>query len=63
MSIATRQTLRSFAIGFALGAVAIAMTVGHDRMPNLSDQVVPAAVAAPAQQDAAPAQQDTAPAQ
>ena len=45
----TRQTFRSFAIGFVLGAVAIAATVGHDRMPNLSDQVVPAAIAAPVQ--------------
>ncbi len=45
----TRQTFRSFAIGFVLGAIAIAMTVGHDRVPNLSDQVFPAAIAAPAQ--------------
>lgn len=45
----TRQTLRSFTVGFVLGAVAIAATVGHERMPNLSDQVFPAAIAAPAQ--------------
>ena len=45
----TRQTLRSFVIGFVLGAIAIALTVGHDRVPNLSDQVVPPAIAAPAQ--------------
>ncbi len=43
----TRQTVRSFAIGFVLGAIAIAVTVGHDRVPNLSDQVFPPAVAAP----------------
>jgi hypothetical protein len=43
----TRQTVRSFAIGFVLGAIAIAVTVGHDRVPSLSDQVFPAAVAAP----------------
>lgn len=45
----TRQTFRSFAIGFVLGAIAIAVTVGHDRVPNFSDQVFPAAIAAPAQ--------------
>ncbi len=45
----TRQIVRSFAIGFVLGAIAIAVTVGHDRVPNLSDQVFPAAIAAPAQ--------------
>ncbi len=49
MTIFTRQTLRSFAIGFVLGAFAIAMTVGRDRMPNVSDQLVPPAIAAPAQ--------------
>jgi hypothetical protein len=49
MSFSTRHTVRSFAIGFVLGAIAIAATVGHDRVPNLSDQVFPAAIAAPAQ--------------
>jgi hypothetical protein len=44
----TSQTVRSFAIGFVLGAIAIAVTVGQDRVPNLSDQVFPAAIAAPA---------------
>ncbi len=43
------QTFRSFAIGFVLGAIAIAVTIGHDRVPNLTDQVFPAAIAAPAQ--------------
>jgi hypothetical protein len=42
-------TFRSFAFGFVLGAIAIAMTVGHDRVPSLSAQVFPAAIAAPAQ--------------
>jgi hypothetical protein len=45
----TRQTIRSFAVGFALGAVAIAFTVGHDRVPNLTNQLFPAAIAAPVQ--------------
>jgi hypothetical protein len=49
MSIFTRQVFRSFAIGFVLGAIVIALTVGRDRMPNLSDQVVPPAIAAPTQ--------------
>lgn len=49
MSSSTPHTFRSFAIGFALGAIAIAVTVGHDRMPNLTDQVFPAAIAAAAQ--------------
>jgi hypothetical protein len=40
------QLFRSFAIGFLLGAIAIAATVGHGSMPNFSDQVVPAAIAA-----------------
>jgi hypothetical protein len=46
MSIFTGQTFRSFAIGFLLGAIAIATTVGHNRLPDLSDQVFPPAVAA-----------------
>ena len=45
----TRRTVHSFVIGFVLGAIVIALTVGHDRVPNLSDQVVPPAVAATAQ--------------
>ncbi len=45
----TRQTVRSFAVGFVLGAIAIAFTVGHDRVPDLSDQLFPAAIAAPVQ--------------
>ena len=46
MSLTNRQTVRSFALGFALGAIGIAVTVGHQQVPNLSDQVFPSAVAA-----------------
>jgi len=49
MSISPPRTLRSFAIGFVLGAIAIATTVGNQRMPDLSNQVFPAAIAAPEQ--------------
>ncbi|MDP9056003.1 MAG: hypothetical protein M3N34_01530 [Pseudomonadota bacterium] len=49
MSSPPPRTLRSFAIGFSLGAIAIAMTVGHQRMPDLSNQVFPPAIAAPEQ--------------
>lgn len=38
---------RAFGIGFVLGAVALVATMGAEGRFQLSDQVIPAAVAAP----------------
>ena len=40
---------RSFAIGFALGAVALFASLGDSQRAEMASRVIPAAVAAPAE--------------
>jgi len=48
MDLFTPRLLRSFAIGFVLGAIGVATLALAERSPG-SAQVVPSAIAAPAQ--------------
>ncbi len=49
MGIFTRQTTRSFVIGFMLGAFVIATTWGGNEDSNLANRVIPSAIAAKAE--------------
>ena len=47
MPLMTSNLLRSFAVGFVLGAAVVVVTIGHQKVTNLGDQVFPPAIAAP----------------
>lgn len=51
MALLKSDLTRSFAIGFALGCAALFAVMGSPFQTNLSQQVIPAATAAPALPD------------
>ena len=50
MGLFKRDLYRSFAVGFALGAVALFVTLGDDQRGQIAAKVIPSAYAATASQ-------------
>jgi hypothetical protein len=49
MELFNSQFYRSFVIGFALGAVALFVSVGSSDQAEMASRVIPSALAAPAE--------------